>query len=327
MWRPKIGQQPHVTAGRDVRIRSRQARRSQLHGPQSDELTPRLSIHRRRGKPCGKAVSRSQCAGRDDRIRGAAPDSQEPRTPLLGTDLMSDVDDEHGRTKRAYLKMPAELELRFLRELAENIRLHKNKRYDLVRERDEYAPYVGRVAGAAGKQRFNRLKASLVEPGRVNEPGASTPPPVKPEPEVWAEDPWPRSKLGPAVARELAPGEAPVLLDLTAIGRVLADARLDIERIRQVALTDDPSAPGGRRALAPKLLLQAIRAAHESVERHMRLVDRVHALLSNNAFSMELFEFLREVLVDDPKKHEVVESGVQRLIRKHGSAPPPSSGR
>ncbi|HEY8572502.1 hypothetical protein [Phenylobacterium sp.] len=234
---------------------------------------------------------------------------------------MSEQKDEKKPEKRAYAKMPEALELRALRALALNIREHGNERYNLVREHPEFVEWIGRQTGAAGKKRFRRLVDRVTKPlaadctkphrGRI----------VYREQQAWAEEAWPAaSGLPIAPVQELMAGGLPVLLDLVELARSLQTAKDDIERVRHAALIDDPLAPGGRAAAVPTLLLRAITATFDCAERHLRLFDRVTALMTNNAFTVELFELIATLTADDLEKRALFQDGVRALLRKHGAA-------
>jgi hypothetical protein len=90
------------------------------------------------------------------------------------------------KAKRVYLSIPEDLELRLLQALMANVRALANKRYDLVREPPEFALWIGRAQGAAGKKRFRRLLNQIVAPGRSTaHPGGGD---TRAEQEAWADE-------------------------------------------------------------------------------------------------------------------------------------------
>jgi hypothetical protein len=235
---------------------------------------------------------------------------------------MTGLDEEKKPAKRPYTKIPEDLELRLLRAIALNIREYGNERYDLVREHPDFAPFVGRLTGATGKKRWRRLVDKVAKPMPPDRTKPHRGRIVNQEQEAWAEEPFPNADAvaGLPPVTELMAGGLPMLLDVAAIGRSLQTAMEDIERVRQAALVDDPLAPGGRAAAVPTLLLRAVTATFDSAERHLQLFDRVTTLMSNNAFTLELFSLIDELFADDTHKRALMRQGVQRLVRKHGAA-------
>lgn len=237
---------------------------------------------------------------------------------------MSEQDEQNEPVKRTYLKIPEALELRILRALMLNIQEYGNQRYSLVREQPDFAPWIGAGTGATGKKRFRRMVDRVAKPMPADRTKPHRGRIVNQEQEAWAENPWPRPEglSVPPPASVLRAGGLPVLFDLAELARSLQTAKEDIERVRQAALIDDPTAPGGRAAGIPALLLRTVNATHECAERQLSFWDRLTALMSNNAFTVELLQLADELNADDPSKRVRFREGIQQLLRKHGAPVP-----
>lgn len=232
-------------------------------------------------------------------------------------------------SKRSYDRIPDALELKLLRALVSHVREHGSKRYDLIREDPEYAPWIGHAEGEKGRKRFRRLLDRITKPLPADGAPASAASALNADQEAWATQQLAANAatIGrlPIATPQLMSGGLPALLDIIELRRELDECTDDLNRIRDVALEDDPQAIGGRAAAIPDLLLKVAKARTELSSRKAQLYDRQLSLLRDHAFGLDLVAMISDSLADQPEKRALLLSGLQTLVRKHGGALPPGT--
>lgn len=183
--------------------------------------------------------------------------------------------------------------LEILEAIGEHLREHGRKDWDRVREKPEFAPYVGRQAGEAGRRKFFRWVRDVV---RVTPNDTTRPHEARVANEkhmAWAE----------ANAADAQVEHPDIAIPAAFIAKMGVDGRRriniealarqtleDIGRLRQAAFVKDPTAPGGERVQDVALLERAVARSTKFLDTYERVGDRL--------WDIESYERNFAVLVD-----------------------------
>jgi hypothetical protein len=171
----------------------------------------------------------------------------------------------------------SELKAAILTAIAEHVRAHGRRQWDLIRERPEFAPLIGREAGVNGKRRFWRWVNAVCEP----------PPADRTRPHEAREVTADALRSATERARLAAERNLPAAPSPSYLMRAGADASknldflaavhliwADAERLREHAMRIDQTAPDGMAISDGKLFDASIRRRVEVMESALRVMRR-----------------------------------------------------
>lgn len=177
--------------------------------------------------------------------------------------------------------------LEILEAIGEHLRVQGRKDWDLVRERPEFATYVGRQAGEAGRRKFFRWVREVVSatPDDITRPH---------EARAAAEKhmAWSKSQAAAAEAEHPDIGvPAAYIAKMGVDGRRRIDTEAlarqtleDLGRLRQEAFLKDATAPGGERVKDVALLERSIRMTTKFLDTYERVGERLWTFENNELF-------------------------------------------
>jgi hypothetical protein len=218
-----------------------------------------------------------------------------------------------------WLRIHPGLRAKIWTAIAEHVRDHGRRRWDLVRERAEFAHVIGKAAGAAGKRRFWRWVSAVCEP----------PPPDKTRPHEARgaatealSSATERARL--AAQRNLPAAPSPAYMAragaqatqnidfLAAVTLIWADA----ERLRELAMQPDETSPDGKRIADAKVFDASIRRRVEVMESALRVMQEIWDL----NFQEQFYNAITEIIVSELEEvPDVQERVIRRLVDLNNS--------
>jgi hypothetical protein len=167
-------------------------------------------------------------------------------------------------------KCPPRVKALITQALASHLREEGNCNWGVVREKLEFAPYIGAIAGETGKKRFQRWKKKLSRPLPKDRTRPHEARPIVDAQYAWAAatanaTEAPDNMLALTVRQIMGKGLT-ALRGYEHLAARLQQASDDLERIRQAALVLDPDGLDGLAAGNPELLLKVARENRELVQ-------------------------------------------------------------
>lgn len=210
-------------------------------------------------------------------------------------------------------------------EIAKAIALHRrqygNKHYDLVRERAEYAPWIGKEAGATGTQRFKRLVRRVRQPLPSDRTRPHQNRETNAEQQAWAEVETQRANAQCSLPIQLSPeqvmsGGGTALIGFLALQDLIVDGPTDLQRAREALLVDDPAGIGGKRTFAPELLQKNVLATVNFAKGVADLVRDYASIFPTRDFAVGLMRIALEAAGDNKDAQLRVTQQVGQLIQQ-----------
>ncbi|MBU1374929.1 MAG: hypothetical protein KKE02_17940 [Alphaproteobacteria bacterium] len=227
--------------------------------------------------------------------------------------------DQHAHSeKRRYESLPVALERDLLIAIAAHRRDYGNRHYHLIRDRAEFAPWVGSETGETGRKRFNRLVKKV---GRPVKDGTGNRRKFEVAPDSGAMEKGARAP-GPAVLTpdQVMAGGGIALAGWSELTELLREGPHDIELVRRAAFAPDPEGRGDI-LLNPELLLKANKALRAWVEGISKLSASYTSLFREREFAERLVELMTTQLADDPPRLSAMLEGLNHLIGDMGGMP------
>jgi hypothetical protein len=218
-------------------------------------------------------------------------------------------------------RVPPEMKARIRRAIAQNLR-EDGGDWDLVREDPEFAPYIGRAAGEAGRKMFFRWKRQLALPLQPDRTRPKDGRQVIEEHQAWADK---EASATPARtglpirltgAQLMAQGRT-ALRGYQMVAERLQQASDDIERIRQCALIEDPEGVKGLAASDPQLLISAVKLEHDNAQRLTAFLVQITKLQDSEEFVQAVVAVIETELADVPEHRERVAAGLERILERY----------
>jgi hypothetical protein len=230
------------------------------------------------------------------------------------------------------LKCPAKVKAAILPAIAQHIREHGRRNWDLVRERPEFAPWIGEAAGPSGRRKFfrwvedvaKRLPKDRTRPHEARQANDDQFEWAKAQAQQIAH----QQNLPIAVAsRHLMAKGAKAVEGYAFLARQMANGFEDLERVRAAALVDDPNGIGGKSVIDPKLLLKTIQTSTTLVQTTTGLYREYNATWERAAFQDALLDMVEDKLAGHPELRDEVLSGFQDVVDEFGGVPPQAGSR
>jgi hypothetical protein len=220
---------------------------------------------------------------------------------------------------------PDALAPRIAAALGAHLREHGARNWDLVREDPRFATVIGKEAGAAGHRRFWRWRKAVSVPTPADKTRPHEARAAAAEQAAWA-----RSEAAGAAHANLPIEVSPAYLmhtgvsgsqNLGVLATLFNRALEDLERVRAVAMVDDPDGIGGKSATDPHLLLKANKTLLQVINMAMYLQDFVDEAGKQQVFYDAITNTIVTELADVPEAQGRV---IQALadLNNHLGRPP-----
>jgi len=194
--------------------------------------------------------------------------------------------------------VPPAIKAAILKAIPDHIRAHGRRHWDLLREREDFAAWIGRASGVAGKRRFWRWVRAVSQP----------PPPDRTRPFETRSAATEALNAAADQARLAAEKNLPAApspsylmrtgvqgvksLDfLAAVSGIWADAEL----LRELAMTTDGGTDGARRIANAAVFDSSIRRRLEVVESALRIMREIWDLKYQQSF----YDAITNIIVDE----------------------------
>lgn len=234
--------------------------------------------------------------------------------------------DARGAQESKPPKCPAHVKSAIDRAIAEHIQKHGRKDWHVVRERPEFAPWIGAAAGPSAHKKFfrwvNRIAKPLPKDRTRPHEGRET----NEAHEAWARVQGHLASAGeqlpvPVSPRHIMANGNRAIAGYAELGRLLANGFDDVERVRAHALIDDPNGLGGQSAADPELLLKAGGRLSTLVQTALGIFREFNATWAREEFNHALVQMLGEALSGHSELHRQVMDGLAELVREFGGVP------
>lgn len=243
---------------------------------------------------------------------------------------MGELDEGQGRKAGAPQKCPPKLKAAILQAIAHHIREYGRRNWELVREQPEFAPWIGEASGPSGRRKFYRWAEDI---GRRLPPDRTRPHEARQANGDQLD--WARAQAHliadgqalPIAVRQVAKKGAKALEGYVFLARQVTSSFDDLERVRAVALVDDPYGIDGKSAVDPKLLLKSIQTTSTLVQTATGLYREYNASWERAAFQDALVEMLEDKLADQPRLREEVLTSLEDLANEFCGVPPQAAAR
>lgn len=213
------------------------------------------------------------------------------------------------------------------RAIALNRREYGNKRYDLVRERPEFAPWIGDATGETGRKRFNRLVKVVREPLPKDRTRPFQNRPVNEGQHAWAQEESARANAKCMLPIRLTPeqmmaGGGTALIGFLGLQDIIAEGPADLQRVRAATLVDDPDGVGGKRTIDPDLLRKTVLTSIDFVKGVADLQRDYASIFPTLAFAAGAMRIALQAAGEDPAAQRSVVADFGALIQQfNGLAP------
>jgi len=212
--------------------------------------------------------------------------------------------------------VPREIKDRVLVDIAAHVRVYGRTRWDLVREKPEFAEFVGKAAGDSGKTRFFRWAGQVLEgvpperggPGRPFECGDAA--------QSVVDEGTKRARLAAQKNIPAAPSPAYLMrkgaeaenqINFLA---VVHELMADVLKLRAMSVTPDQTAANGERIKNPHLFTQSIAQRLRVMDTALKVMQEIWDLQYQQRFYEEITGIIVEELAGFP---EVQERVIRRL--------------
>ncbi len=225
------------------------------------------------------------------------------------------------------VKCPPAMQAEIKRAMALLLREQVNCDWHLFRERTDFAPWIGAASGEAGRRKFFRWKKKLLRllPADRTRPHAGRE--LHEEQQAWAETEARAAaergnQLIALSPRLVLAGGATALAGFPQLGARLGRLADDVERLRRIALVEDPEGYNGFSVVDTDLLLKADRAERELIQTSTAFLREYNALLGHEDFNHDLLQLLEDEFADEPERRDRLLELVADLINRHGRGAP-----
>ncbi len=227
-----------------------------------------------------------------------------------------------GRTK-----CPAAVQMEIKRAMAMHLREQGDCNWRLVREHPDFAPWIGAASGEAGRRKFFRWKKSLRRPLPADRTRPHDGRELNDEQQAWARAAAQAAadagnQLITLSPRHIMASGATALAGFPQLGARLGRLSDDVERLRRIALVEDPEGYNGWSVVDPELLLKADRAERELIQLQTAFLREYNALFALEAFNHELIALIEAELPDQPERRDRLLQRIAGLLSRHGGVPP-----
>ena len=238
---------------------------------------------------------------------------------------MSSQDETPSTAKLSHERMPPALERQLLIAVAEHRRQYGSKHYPLLREHPDFEPWIGKRTGETGRKRLQRVvkRVSKRLPEDRTRPHKGRD--VNDDQVAWAEERAATANAGSGVPIVVSPaqimaGGGLALTGFVELARMLKNGPADLELVRQAALADDPDG-AGKFAIDPELLLKAIRAQSDWVDKVERLSARFASVFATTEFAEGVVQLITVNLAHLPEERDATLQDLNDLVRQLGGLP------
>jgi hypothetical protein len=194
-----------------------------------------------------------------------------------------------------------ELKDRILAEIAAHVRVNGRTRWDLVRERPEFAHVIGKAAGAAGRRKFFRWVDTVCggvkerddgrgHPHEAGEFAAEVIDDAKARARVHAQKHIPAAPSPAYLARTGAAGDESINF-LAVVHELMRDAM----KIRTLSVKPDPEAPDGEKITNPHLFGQAFDKRLKLMDSALRVMQEIWDL----RYQQQFYEAIEGIIVEE----------------------------
>ncbi len=231
--------------------------------------------------------------------------------------------DQPRKVRRGREKCPDSVRTLIKRAMAMHLREHGNDDWDRVRERPEFAKWIGAESGEAGRRKFFRWKKSLSAPLPTSRTRPHAGRELNEEQQAWARDAA-EGATGSALAlspRHLMANGGRALEGLHQLNAQLAEGFDDLERIRRVAFEADPNGHLGQVCVLPEVSLKTIRARCDLLKHAQDYLREYNAISAQEEFNEALVDLIHTTLASQPELRDELLSNLGRLVHDHFGAP------
>lgn len=197
--------------------------------------------------------------------------------------------------------VPREIKDRVLVDIAAHVRIYGRTRWDLVREKPEFAHVIGKAAGDSGKTRFFRWVDVVCAPRPDDATGAGRPHEGR---EIAAEalsDAQRRALL--AAQKNLPTAPSPAYLMRKGADAenqinflaVVHELMADVLKLREMSVTPDEAAKGGERIKNPHLFTQSITQRLRVMETALKVMQEIWDL----QYQQRFYDEITQIIVDE----------------------------
>lgn len=217
-----------------------------------------------------------------------------------------------------------------MRAVALNRREFGNQRYDLLRSDPEFEPWIGSSTGETGRKRLQRMVNKVREPLPHDRTKPHQYRDLNEEQHAWANVETAEANAQSSLPLRLTPsqvmaGGGAALTGFAALQDLIANGPEDLQRIRAAALVEDRSAPGGLRALDPKLLLKTVVASADFAKKVADLQRDYNSIFPTVAFAEGVMRIALEAAGDDREARRAVATNLGSLVQQLNGLSPGES--
>lgn len=209
-----------------------------------------------------------------------------------------------------WARMPGSVRLKLDHAIADHLRAHGPRYYDLLRDDPTFAPWIGSHLGARGEKRLDRaiadvrrfqrkkLSRSAAAPGQASEADA----------EIIAR--VPPDLVSSSPAQRLA-GAGAAVMSYDELQGDLRQRRLQLETTIKRCLNEDGE------VVKPELYLKLSREHRALIADSASLSKRFHADMNSEAVLERVIQRMLEAHADDPQRARALISDLNDII--HGA--------
>jgi hypothetical protein len=225
--------------------------------------------------------------------------------------------------RREPVRIPPELEREMLEAISQHRRVHGSRGYKDLRNRADFAPWIGTELGETGRKRFQRLVRVVAGPMAPDRTKRHRGREANEQQMNWASDQARRANAQSGIALSLAPeqvmaGGAMALSGFHELSQMLLNGPKDTELVKQAAFVDG-------KLVKPELLLAANKDQRAWAETIDRLSSRYASTFRTQEFAQRVMKLVFSVLADDPAKLNIALVGLNAIIADLNGLPATST--
>jgi hypothetical protein len=220
-------------------------------------------------------------------------------------------------------KLTAAMKMNIRQAIALHVREHGDCDWDLVRERPEFAPFIGKESGETGRKRLLRWKQELsrrVPQDRTKPHEARE---LNEAHRAWAAE----TAQAVAASGDLAypPTELQVReqgVEAVKLAKLLT-VRLqqnsdDIERMWWAAVSSDPDGVRGYSADDPKLLAKVVQARQQQMGLELAVLREANRIHESADYADAVLDLVASTLADQPGLRDQLLEGLSNIQLRLG---------
>lgn len=217
-----------------------------------------------------------------------------------------------------------ELKLRILAEIAAHVSVYGRDRWDLIRERPEFAHVIGKAAGPSGKRRFFRWVEAVVGGPGADAGGQGRPIEYGEASAVALNEGRRRALLAaqknlpaapsPAYMTRAGPRAEANLDFLVMLGGTVAD----VEKMRAAAVKPDEARPDGEKITNLHVFDRSIDKRLKLIDTALRVMQEVWDLQHQQRFYDEIVAIIVEVMAPYPEAQAEAIRRLENLNSRRG---------